>query len=112
MKTSDLIGSEFGNSLQLQEEFGPLPVEEHVCLLEAAEEWEVQLGDELARAVTELGLPTTSDLPEEADCTRFSRAIRGLDSRPPINIFMCRWIWRKRCLIAENYLSGGCRSGG
>src|SRR5438067_201905 len=36
---------------QLQEEFGELEVGEHGCLMEAVEEWAVQMGDQLAREV-------------------------------------------------------------
>lgn len=55
-------------SRQLREEFGSLAAGEHACLLEAAEEWGVQLGDELARALTEEALPTAADPVEEAAC--------------------------------------------
>lgn len=51
---------------QVQEEFGPLAVEGEACLLEAAEEWGVRLGDELARSVTEQELPATADSADSA----------------------------------------------
>lgn len=46
---------------ELQEEFGPLAVDGEACLLEAAEAWGIQLGDALARTVTEQELPTAAD---------------------------------------------------
>lgn len=61
---------------QLREEFGPLCVDGHACLLEAAEEWGVQLGDELARAVTEQELPAVSLSPEEAACPQCHQLAR------------------------------------
>jgi hypothetical protein len=70
-------------SLELQEEFGPLAVAEDRCLLEAAEDWGVQLGDELARAVTELALPARTDRSEEAACPQCQKPARckGLRKR-------------------------------
>src|SRR5207248_494422 len=53
---------------QLQKEFGSPEVGEQACLLEAAEEWGVQLGDELARAATEQALPAAAASVEEASC--------------------------------------------
>lgn len=57
----------------LREEFGPLAVGQHGCVLESAEEWGLQVGDELARAAMEQELPSGSeDSPEseEAECPR------------------------------------------
>jgi hypothetical protein len=67
MKTTDLVRQRIREfSRQLEEEFGPLAGMEDVCLFEVAEEWGVQLGDELARAVTELALSETTHPSEEA----------------------------------------------
>ncbi len=74
MKTTDLMRQRIREfSQELQEEFGPLAVAEHGCLLEAAEEWGVQLGNELARAATDLALPATTDPSEEAACPQCRR---------------------------------------
>ena len=74
MKTTDLMRARIREfSRQLREEFGPLVVSEDGCLLETAEEWGVQLGDELARAATEQALPAAVDLPEEATCPQCRR---------------------------------------
>ena len=53
---------------ELREEFGPLALGEHSCLLEAAEEWGIQVGDELARAATQQELPQATAEPDEARC--------------------------------------------
>jgi hypothetical protein len=71
---------------QMREEFGPLAVEGEACLLEAAEDWGVLLGDELARTVTEQELPTASDTADtavEAACPKCQRLGRwkGLRKR-------------------------------
>ncbi len=69
MKTTELMRERIREfSRQLQEEFGPLAASDQECLLEAAEEWGVRLGDELARAVTEQALPTATQSPGEATC--------------------------------------------
>jgi hypothetical protein len=84
MKTSDLMRQRIREfSRQLQEEFGPLAVGEHACLLEAAEEWGVQLGNELTRAVTEQELPAPAESPQEAACPQCQRLARwkGLRKR-------------------------------
>ena len=68
---------------QMREEFGPLAGEGEACLLEAAEDWGVQLGDELARTATEQALPATADSAEEATCPKCQRLGRwkGLRKR-------------------------------
>ncbi len=77
MKTTDLMRRRIREfSRQLQEEFGPLAAGENGCWLEAAEEWGVQLGDELARAVTEQALPATSEGGEEAACPQCQQLAR------------------------------------
>lgn len=77
MKTSDVVRQRIrAFSRELQEEFGPLAVAEGDCLLEAAEAWGVQLGDELARAVTEQALPTTIDGSEEVACPQCQQPAR------------------------------------
>lgn len=61
---------------QMREEFGPLGAEGEACLLEAAEDWGVLLGDELARTVTEQALPTAADSADsavEAACPKCQR---------------------------------------
>ena len=71
METSDQIRRrirEFAE--QLRAEFGPLEVGGHSCLLEAAEEWGLQVGDELARAATQQELPTATAEPAEACCPK------------------------------------------
>jgi len=84
METSDRMRrriQEFAE--QLRQEFGPLEVGEHSCLLEAAEEWGLQVGDELARAATEQELPTAVGEPAEACCPKCQRQGRwkGLRKR-------------------------------
>ena len=77
METSDLMRQrmrEFWR--QLREEFGPLATGEHACLLEAAEDWGVQLGDELARVATEQELSAAAASPEEATCPQCQRLAR------------------------------------
>jgi hypothetical protein len=84
MKSTDRMRQRIREfSRQLQEEFGPLAMAEDGCLLEAAEAWGVQLGDELARAVTELALPAPTDPSEEATCPKCQRPARwkGLRKR-------------------------------
>jgi hypothetical protein len=82
MQTTDVMRQRIREfSRQLQEEFGPLATGEHACLLEAAEEWGVQLGDELARAVTEQELPATVDPTEEAACPQCQRLARWKGQR-------------------------------
>lgn len=84
MKSTDLMRQRIREfSRQLREEFGPLAGVEGICFLEVAEEWGVQLGDELARAVTELALPATTDPSEEAACPQCQRLARwrGLRKR-------------------------------
>lgn len=77
MRTTDLMRQRIRDfSRQLREEFGPLAVSEEGCLLEAAEAWGVQLGDELARAATEQALPAAADSPEEATCPECRRLTR------------------------------------
>jgi len=61
---------------QLRVEFGPLEVGEHSCLLEAAEEWGLQVGDELARAATEQELPAAAAEPETACCPKCQQQVR------------------------------------
>ena len=71
METSDRIRrriKEFAE--QLREEFGPLEVGAHSCLLEAAEEWGIQVGDELARAATQQELPAATSSRDEACCPK------------------------------------------
>lgn len=69
MKTTDAVRQRIREfARQLQEEFGSPDAAQHGCLLEAAEEWGVQIGDELARAVTQQELPPPTDLPGEATC--------------------------------------------
>lgn len=77
MKTTDAVRQRMGEfARQLQEEFGAPDVGEHGCLLEAAEEWGVQLGDALARAVTEQALPAASESPTEAVCPQCQQSAR------------------------------------
>ena len=71
METSDRIRrriQEFAE--QLREEFGPLEAGAHSCLLEAAEEWGLQVGDALARAATQQALPVATAEPGEACCPK------------------------------------------
>jgi hypothetical protein len=61
---------------EMREEFGPLGAADAACLLEAAEDWGVLLGDELARAVTEQELPAAADTADsavEAACPKCQR---------------------------------------
>jgi hypothetical protein len=84
MRISDVVRERIREfSRELQEEFGLLAAGADVCLLEAAEEWGVQLGDELARAATELALPATTEPSEEAACPQCRRLARwkGLRKR-------------------------------
>lgn len=84
MKTTDLMRQRIREmARQLQEEFGSPAAGEHGCLLEAAEEWGVQLGDELARAVTEQELPAATDRQQEATCPECQKLARwkGLRKR-------------------------------
>lgn len=84
MRTTDVLRQRIREfSRQLQEEFGPATAGEHACLLEAAEDWAVQLGDELARAVIEQELPATTDPVEEAACPQCRQLARwrGLRKR-------------------------------
>ncbi len=77
MKTTELMRERIQEfSRQLREEFGPLAVSADGCLLEVAEEWGVQLGDELARAVTEQALPAAAESPAEATCPQCQRLAR------------------------------------
>jgi hypothetical protein len=61
---------------QLREEFGPQRVGEHSCLLEAAEEWGVRVGDELARAVTQQEMPIATTEADEACCPQCRQLAR------------------------------------
>lgn len=82
MKTTDLMRQRIREfSRQLQKEFGSPATGEHGCLLEAAEEWGVQLGDELARAVTEQELPAPAESPEEATCPQCQKLARWRGQR-------------------------------
>lgn len=82
MKTSDAMRQRIQEmARQLQEEFGSPAAGEHSCLLEAAEEWGVQLGDELARAVTQQELPAASESPEESTCPQCQKLARWRGQR-------------------------------
>lgn len=82
MKTTDPMRQRIRDfARQLQEEFGTVAVGEHSCLLEAAEEWGVQLGNELSRAVTEQELPATFDPTEEAACPQCQKLARWKGQR-------------------------------
>ena len=82
MKTTDLMRQRIREfSRQLQEEFGPLTTGDQGCLLEAAEEWGVQIGDELARAVTEQELPAATEPAEEATCPQCQQLARWKGQR-------------------------------
>lgn len=82
METTDQIRRrirEFAE--QLRAEFGPLEVGEHSCLLEAAEEWGLQVGDELARAATQQELPPLTTEPAEACCPKCQQQGRCMGQR-------------------------------
>ena len=71
METSDRIRCRIKEfAAQLREEFGPVEAGEHSCLLEAAEEWGLQVGDELARAATQQELPAATADRDEACCPK------------------------------------------
>ena len=55
---------------QLQEEFGSVSAGENGCLLEAVEEWAVQVGDQLARQVMAQQATPEDPPAEEAECPR------------------------------------------
>lgn len=77
MKTTDLMRQRIREmARELQEEFGSPAAGEHGCLLEAAEEWGVQLGDELSRAATEQALPQETAAAEEALCPECQKLAR------------------------------------
>jgi hypothetical protein len=86
-RTMDLIRQRIGEFFrQLREEFGPLAVKDNACLLEAAEDWGIQLGDEFARTVIEQELGATLATPatsEEAACPQCRQTARwrGLRKR-------------------------------
>ena len=61
---------------QLREEFGPQVVGNHSCLLEAAEEWGVQVGDELARAATQQEVAEVTEKIDEACCPQCGQLAR------------------------------------
>lgn len=73
----------------MREGFGAVAADEHSCLLEAAEEWGVQLGDALARAVTVHELLAAPEPTEEATCPqrqklaqhRVAETLRYLDNQ-------------------------------
>ena len=87
METSDRLRrriAEFAE--QLRNEFGPVTAEGHSCLLEAAEEWGIRVGDELARAATVQELPNqAAEASErsEASCPKCQQLARwkGLRKR-------------------------------
>ena len=82
MKTTDLMRQRIQEfARQLQEEFGSPDVGQHGCLLEAAEEWGIQLGDELARTVTQQELPVATDRGEEATCPQCRELARWKGQR-------------------------------
>jgi hypothetical protein len=82
METSDRLQRRIRQfAEQLREEFGPLAVGEQSCLLEAAEEWGIRVGDELARAATQQELPAATAEPDEACCPKCQQLARWKGTR-------------------------------
>lgn len=82
METNDRLRCRIEEfSEQLREEFGPIEQGEYSCLLEAAEEWGIQIGDALARAATQQALPEAAVHEEESCCPKCRQVARWKGQR-------------------------------
>ena len=66
---------------QLREEFGDVPVGEHGCLMEAVEDWAVEVGDHVARKVMEKQITPEGPATDESHCPQCQQLARWQGQR-------------------------------
>jgi len=66
---------------QLREEFGDVELGEHGCLLEAVEDWAVEVGDQLARRVMTKQIVPVGVAAEESNCPQCRQMARWKGQR-------------------------------
>ncbi len=82
METSDRLRRRLDEIAdQLREEFGAVPLGEHGCLLEAVEDWAVEVSDELARRVMTKQVSPESRGVEESHCPQCHQMARWKGQR-------------------------------
>lgn len=82
METSDGLRLRLAEMAeQLREEFGGVSVGENGCLLEAVEDWAIEVGDQLARQVMNHQMTPERPAAEEAECPKCHRLGRWKGQR-------------------------------
>jgi hypothetical protein len=66
---------------QLREEFGATPAGEHGCLLEAVEDWAVEVGDGVARSLMQKQVSQESAATDESLCPQCQHSGRWKGQR-------------------------------
>jgi hypothetical protein len=82
MKTNDRLRQRLDEmAAQLREEFGDVEVGESGCLLEAVEDWAVEVGDQLARRVMAEQIAPAGVSAEEGQCPQCHQVARWKGQR-------------------------------